>query len=179
MFDTILVPTDGSDHAAMAVEVASNLAAQCDARVVLLYAIAGDDVPEAVSRYAEIENLHHRPTPIPGGTPQPTTLYGSLPVTDAMPSERLRGPVMHEIAERFLEQAETIARTHGVNAVEVVTENGDPADTILDSARRMKADAIVMGSRGLGSVRSLFGSVSQKVAHEARCACITVTNPGN
>ncbi len=47
---------------------------------------------------------------------------------------------------------------------------GNPAGQILDLAREVGADAIVMGCRGLvGTDRLLHGSVSGRVAREARC----------
>ena len=46
---------------------------------------------------------------------------------------------------------------------------------IVDFARDQRADAIVMGSRGLGDVSGLLlGSVSHKVSHLAACTCIMV-----
>ena len=47
---------------------------------------------------------------------------------------------------------------------------GNPADEILKTSRYMRADLIVMGSRGTTGVKRMFmGSVSNKVAHSAGC----------
>ena len=43
---------------------------------------------------------------------------------------------------------------------------GSPATVITDYAKANDVDLIVMGRRGLGSVRAMLGSVSQRVAHE-------------
>lgn len=43
---------------------------------------------------------------------------------------------------------------------------GSPAAVITDYAKANDVDIIVMGRRGLGSVRAMLGSVSQRVAHE-------------
>lgn len=48
----------------------------------------------------------------------------------------------------------------------VVKEGGNPAAIITEYAKCNAMDIIVMGRRGLGSVRAAFGSVSQRVAHE-------------
>ena len=49
---------------------------------------------------------------------------------------------------------------------EVVT--GDPAQMLIDIVERFGCDAIVMGSRGKGSLRSaLVGSVTQTVLHDS------------
>jgi nucleotide-binding universal stress UspA family protein len=46
---------------------------------------------------------------------------------------------------------------------------GDPAAEIVLAARRLKCQSIVMGSRGMGAIRSmLLGSVATKVSHLAR-----------
>ena len=67
------------------------------------------------------------------------------------------------------------ARQHGARDVTGDVEEGDPAERILRHAEIDKANLIVMGSRGIGSLRGLLvGSVSQKVSQLAPCSCITV-----
>jgi nucleotide-binding universal stress UspA family protein len=47
---------------------------------------------------------------------------------------------------------------------------GPEAESILKIAENRKADLIVMGTRGLGTLKSfLVGSVSRKVIHHASC----------
>ncbi|PPA73108.1 universal stress protein [Achromobacter spanius] len=49
---------------------------------------------------------------------------------------------------------------------DVRIEVGEPADTIIRVAAESDADEIYMGSRGLGSVSSLFmGSIATRVVH--------------
>lgn len=46
---------------------------------------------------------------------------------------------------------------------------GEPAQTIVDVARRMRCGEIAMGTRGLGSLKSLLlGSITTKVIHLTR-----------
>jgi len=52
---------------------------------------------------------------------------------------------------------------------------GQPAEAILQAAVGERADLIVMGTRGLGAIGSLFlGSQSQKVVAEAPCPVLLV-----
>jgi nucleotide-binding universal stress UspA family protein len=61
-------------------------------------------------------------------------------------------------------------------SVEVKTHspNGDPADALVDVARREGADVIVLGSRGMRGARRLLGSVPNKVSHHAPCDVLIV-----
>lgn len=174
MFQTILIPTDGSQNAAKAVAIASDLAAKYEAKLILLNVIEGGDVPEGLRRFVEIENLPkgrgaqrvehveatpHGPVPLPGGMAEQVDLNA----------------VRLAIAEKVLEEAKRTADERGVARVELATEEGDATDKILETAQRQGADAIVMGSRGLSDLQGvLLGSVSHKVAHRAKCTCITV-----
>ena len=57
--------------------------------------------------------------------------------------------------------------------VERLVVNDLPASALLDQAKG--ADALVVGSRGLGGFRGLLlGSVSQQVANHAPCAVVIV-----
>ncbi|MEE8536041.1 MAG: universal stress protein, partial [Kiloniellales bacterium] len=63
----------------------------------------------------------------------------------------------------------------GVEKIQRTLEDGDPAKAILDCAKRVEANLIVMGSRGLNDLKGLLvGSVSHKVSHLAECTCVTV-----
>ena len=56
-------------------------------------------------------------------------------------------------------------------------ENGSPADSIIEVAKKWHANLIVMGSHGRGKVKGiLMGSVSQDVLRNAPCP-ILVTPP--
>ncbi len=54
--------------------------------------------------------------------------------------------------------------------VETVVRQGAPANEILQAAEELRADLIVMGSRGWGQLKAmLLGSVSEHVLHHATC----------
>ncbi len=63
---------------------------------------------------------------------------------------------------------------------ETFSETGSPAVTILDFEKRLGADLIVMGSRGLGLIKGvLLGSVSQYVVEQATCPVLVVKSGGD
>ena len=70
------------------------------------------------------------------------------------------------------------ARKHlGRMSIEVDEEllEGPAAEAILSAAATRNSDLIVMGSRGMGSLKGIvFGSVSNKVAHYAPCPVMVV-----
>ncbi len=92
---------------------------------------------------------------------EPTYLYEMVLAPDAEVLERVTGAAgSHslEAAEDLLRQAEL--------PFEREIASGDPAHTILETGERYDCDAIILGARGRGVVRSaLLGSVSQAVLH--------------
>ena len=75
----------------------------------------------------------------------------------------------------LLDRAAGEARQAGVSAVEVVARVGDAADAILDVAEEQRADLIVVGNKGMtGATRFLLGSVPNKVSHHAPCSVLIV-----
>lgn len=74
-----------------------------------------------------------------------------------------------------MDKAKELAQRQGCEPAECVISNGAAADEVLKYADKVDADLIVAGRRGLGSLVGMFmGSVSQKIAQEAKCACLTV-----
>lgn len=62
-----------------------------------------------------------------------------------------------------------------VEKVEVIVEDGDPADEILITAKKVGADLIVVGYKGYGKEgRFLLGSVTDKVVRHASVSVMVV-----
>jgi nucleotide-binding universal stress UspA family protein len=75
-------------------------------------------------------------------------------------------------AEEMLEEATQIASDGGVTIVPHVVI-GDPRDEILDTAKEIGADLIILGSAGKGRTkRFLLGSVSTSVVTESPIATL-------
>ncbi|MGA2509986.1 MAG: universal stress protein [Candidatus Acidiferrales bacterium] len=68
-------------------------------------------------------------------------------------------------------------RSKGLQVTATV-EQGDPKSKIIDTASKWRADMIVVGSHGRkGLEHFLLGSVSEAVAHHARCSVEIVRIP--
>jgi nucleotide-binding universal stress UspA family protein len=82
---------------------------------------------------------------------------------------------LHLLADRVLLDAGARARRGGATDVRTHLAWGDPAEAIIEAARREHADAIVLGRRGRGRLAGLvLGSVSQKLVCLAPCPVIVV-----
>ncbi len=146
MFKNIVCAIDGSHHALKAAEVASNLAAKFEARLTFVTVTKEIKATAEVKHYMEIEHLT--------GEPQ----Y-----------------VLDEMTKEILDSAGASARAIGVKQLKTEVKVGPPARTIVDFAKRSGADAIVIGSRGLGDIEgALLGSVSHKVASLAEMTVVAV-----
>jgi nucleotide-binding universal stress UspA family protein len=149
MFQKILVATDGSDHAARAVAVASDLAVKYGAELFVMYVmeeVASSRIPTEMQVYAKMEHVNI--------------------------SER---DMLEGAAHRIVGHAETQARKAGVEAVAHEVAAGSPGPTIVEYAEKYGIDLIVMGRRGLGRIADLLlGSVSHRVTQLADCACLTI-----
>jgi nucleotide-binding universal stress UspA family protein len=77
-------------------------------------------------------------------------------------------------AREVLEAARADLKAEGVDAHAIEGE-GEPADVIIDAAKELNADLIVVGTRGRhGAKRLVLGSVSTKVVHGAPCDVLVV-----
>ena len=146
MIEKILVATDGSAASNRAVDLAADMAARYDASVVLIHVIRSMQVPPDLEKLARIEHI---------GTH--------------------RQDVLEFVAQKILDEALARARRTGLRKARTTIAQGDPATALLRYARRIKADLVVMGTRGLGKVEGmLLGSVSRKVVNTSDINCLVV-----
>ena len=76
--------------------------------------------------------------------------------------------------DSMLEYVASRARVAGVK-VETHAVKGDAADAIIEVAARLDAGLIVVGNKGIGSVRRfILGNVPSKVVHNAPCSTYVV-----
>ncbi len=152
----VVVGTDGSATAERAVRHGAELAAVDDARMVVVTAF------EAEHRSA----MEH--------------LAGTDPAASAgrqasAPSDMRWMLTDRGQADGVAQRARAIAHEAGVSGVVIQSDEGDPAEVLIDAARFYDADLLVVGSVGLvGAQRFLLGSVAASVLHHAPCDVLVV-----
>lgn len=173
MFKTILLATDGSDHANKAARIAGDLAGRYDADLVVVHVLLRDHLDEGLRHYAEVERLaDSRPlSQAVANIPEGRFPVSMVPTNGGDTEEE----ILNAVADHILRAAADTAKAIGARKVRMVTEDGNPAQRILQCAEAESADLIVMGSRGFSDIKSLVvGSVSHKVSQLAPCPVMSV-----
>lgn len=173
MIKTIVVPSDGSDHANRALDMAGEIAARFGARVVILHALlhhtSTGDVRTIAEQVGAADAVLKKLDDIENAMLEAASAaYAPVPIP--IPTDVLR-----QLGDKIAEKARKTVEAKGVKDVTTQVVDGNPAENIVAAATHEKADLIVMGRRGLGKVAGLLmGSVSHKVSQVADCACLTV-----
>ncbi|NNE82838.1 MAG: universal stress protein [Alphaproteobacteria bacterium] len=172
MIKTLIVPTDGSEHADKAVELAADLADKYKARLLILHSLLrGEPMVGLRSLCERLNAPADLIAKLEAEAERTVALsYAEVPVALQMTEEFLDA-----VGQLVCDRARAAAEKHGATDVDVKIVDGVPADAVLAAAKHENADMIVMGSRGLGRLEGfLLGAVSQRVNHLATCTCITV-----
>lgn len=94
--------------------------------------------------------------------------------------QTVRDSVARELVEehRMVRQMEQGLREQGLDVSALVIQ-GYPVEKVLDEAIRCKADLLIMGSHGHGTLRNLLvGSVTEGVLRKAGCPVLVVPSNG-
>jgi nucleotide-binding universal stress UspA family protein len=155
IFQKILVPVDGSEHSRRALESAIQIAKSFNGKLMLL--------------------MVHHVTITPVTSPE-LTIQAPVIVPDASAAEMTERAIeaAHNYDKKILAEAEAKVRSE---KVEVETEliDGNAVEEIVRKAEEGKFDLIVMGARGLSTIKKLFiGSVSDGVIKKAPCPVLIV-----
>jgi nucleotide-binding universal stress UspA family protein len=144
----VLVAFDGSSHASAAVDLLAKLGLPRSAVVTLLHVVETHDY--VTSRLMETGRSDLRRL-----------------AEEAIEARKQAGSRMLEKAQRVLKRRSL--------TVDTLVAEGHAAEAILKTAERIRADLVVMGSRGLtGMKRLLLGGVSHRVARHAPCSVLVV-----
>ena len=143
MFKRILVPTDGSDITAKAIDTSIALAKSVGAR---LYTISVKE-PFPYSAISEMQ-----PTP-------PQEFFDA----------------QERIAAKRVQAVVDMARAAGVDCESHTVEALHPWEAIIDHAKRLECDLLVMASHGRRGVSALLlGSETQKVLTHSKVPVLVV-----
>ncbi len=146
MISKILIAVDGSRHALKSVKLGAEVANGLGAEVLLFHVVKPYNLPESLKEFAKAEHM--------------ATIDADL---------------LKKGAQHLLAGALDTARKAGVKQVEIETEEGPIARSIVARAKSFKADLIVIGSRGMGDVEGLLrGGVSHRVEMLAKCPVLVV-----
>ena len=146
MIEKILIAVDGSKHSLKSVSYGAEIAKATGAKVLLLHVVKPYRLPDSLKKFAQAEHM--------------ATIDAEL---------------LRKGAQYLLASALDTARAAGLKEMDMETEEGPIARTIVDRAKSYKADLIVIGSRGMGDIEGMLrGGVSHRVEILAKCPVLVV-----
>jgi nucleotide-binding universal stress UspA family protein len=142
--DPIVVGTDGSATAELAVDRAAELARALEAQMHVVTAYPSGASGAWIAGAAGISMLD--------------------PVDD---------DGAQRAAQQVVDRTSARLRTEGVQVATHVCQ-GDPAEVLITIAGEEHAQMIVVGNRGMVGARRVLGSVPNRVSHRAQCCVLIV-----
>ncbi|KAL7096409.1 hypothetical protein ACP275_10G077700 [Erythranthe tilingii] len=163
----VLVPMDESDGSFYALKWAlDNLFGNYAASEVPPLAAAALAAEENFITLVNVQPLF-QPFIYPAGP----VVYATPAVIDAVKKGQQQN------AANILSRALHMCKQNKLKAETLILE-GDAKDKICQAAEELHVDLLVLGSRGLGTIkRALLGSVSNYCAHHATCPVLIVKPP--
>ncbi len=149
-YRTVVVGTDGSESSLRAVTRAGAVAGACGATLVIACAYLPTEADDReVSRAQDV--LRDEAYQIVGSHP----------------------------AEETVRTAAERAAAAGAGNVKTLAVQGSPVEALLDVVQREKADLLVVGNRGLNSIKGrLLGSVPADATRRSECDVLVVHTTG-
>ena len=142
----ILFATDGSDYARKAGEILTLMPFHDNTEITILHVItpAFYDIPDKFM------------TKIDASVREDLRRYSSV---EFEASQKIIAQTTEYLGNRF-------------SNIDKLTKIGDPSDEILHTANELKADIIVVGSKGMGGFRGVVGSISRYILSVAECSVL-------
>ncbi len=146
MIKKILIAVDGSKHSLASVAFGAEIAKGVGAQLLLYHVVKPYSLPESLRKFAKAEHM-----------------------------QTFDPELLRKGAQYLLSGALDAARKAGVKDVEMETEEGPIARSIVERAKSYKADMIVIGSRGMGDLEGMLrGGVSSRVETMSKCPVLVV-----
>jgi nucleotide-binding universal stress UspA family protein len=170
MYNKLVVPLDGSDLAEVALPHVVEIASGCHIAQIFLVSVTEEVKGRVSGAWGKEESatreFHMAPDgrPIPTGSFQIGVVYSSdTKLLKDIPAEVGR---MARTAWLYLSKKSDELAQKGLQ-VEVRVLMGNPAEEIVSFAEEVKADLIIMGSKGKsGMSRWYMGNIAGKVARD-------------
>lgn len=156
MYESILVPLDGSRRAEAVLSYALDLAKRCDARLILFRA-----VPAVYQVWRET---------VPGTMDiAPTGAATGVEIAQREVKSRIRA------ARRYLGTVKQRLQRQGVAEVQTAVAEGDAGAEIIKFAHRENVGLIAIATHGRsGIVRAVMGSVADRVIRQSSMPVLVV-----
>jgi nucleotide-binding universal stress UspA family protein len=97
----------------------------------------------------------------------------SVTLVHALGRDPIKRGRMREQERTLQQQEQTLSRPRAAGATELLIKPGRAASVIVAAAAAAGASLVVIGSRRLDGLRAM-GSVSRRVAHQARCSVLLI-----
>ena len=154
MFGKILVPLDGSEHSAKALEKAIQIAKKFEAKITLVH----------------VYSVYVQPILLP----EPTTVgVSTVPLLTAAEVSKV-AETARRAGNRILADGEQRAKSEKVQVEKMLVE-GHAVQEIVRVAKEGNFDLVIVGARGLSKIKQmLLGSVSDGVIHHVTCPVLLV-----
>lgn len=159
LYDAVMVPFDGSDSACAALDEAVRFAKE-DAGLAL-HVVQIVDLERTAVAKLEARGVDLAESVVPMGMP------------DAMEE------ATEEASERLHAQVDGVLRPLMNEKRVCLLPEVHPGDQIVKYTQENGCGLIIMGSRGLGALRGMLGSVSSYVLREAQVPVLVVKAPEN
>jgi len=157
MFETVLVPLDGSELAEAALEPAREIGAKFGSLLVLLRVI------DPIS--------HHIAA-------QPPAVYDTPASAEA--SVELLEQVVEAERQEAMQYLEAVRGRMGGGKLEYLVVEGEARDAIIETATERQAGLIVMSSHGRGGLgRVIFGSVADHILRNSHTPILLIRLEGD
>jgi nucleotide-binding universal stress UspA family protein len=148
MYQRILVPLDGSEHAESVLPLVCKLASMKDAEITLLRVV---EYPLEAFPSSEYFGFNSHPFPEPGLDEQNRAMKANI--------QRQVKTYLERLAASF----ETCTRK-----VMIEIQEGPVVDAILNSVEKLDIDLIVMSTTGEGQCSWGLGSIANRILREAQ-----------
>ena len=146
MIKKILIAVDGSKHSLESVEFGAEIAKGVGAQILLYHVVKPYSLPDSLRVFAKAEHM-----------------------------QTFDPELLRKGAQYLLAGALDTARRAGIKDVEIETDEGPIARSIVDRAKTFRADLVVIGSRGMGDIEGMLrGGVSHRVETMAKCPVLVV-----